>query len=226
MKISLLTSVMIVCSFISYAKDQDIRSKIGPTVHAPLKYKDHLYFLSTTGGIYKSQDKLKTANLIGQTEKVTVSPLNVDGDFFYFGEGLHDSQKTSLYKYDPKLEKIVKQVSVKGHIQRALAFDEKSIFIGSGPGGFISLDKELKSQWSLEKVSKKTLHVDANPILYKEMVCFSSIYDYKGIVCANKTDGKIKFQIPLEENPKSELGLSGHLLYGMSTEADMMKNEV
>lgn len=225
MKTTLYVILLLAVSAFAKEKKQDLRSLIGPTVHAPTKVGKSLYFLSTTGGLYKSSDYLLTAKLIGQTDMRSVSPITQDGDFFYFGEGLHDNKKTSFYKFNIKKEKIVKKVSIAGHIQRAVAIDKDFIFAGLGHDGFAAFDKDLNIKWSLKKYQGKELHVDANPIIYKDKICFSAIYNYKGVICLDKKTGKVISSFKLKENPKSELGLHKNLLYGMSTEADMMKTK-
>lgn len=223
MKIIIILISLISFSVSAKVGKQDIRSLIGPTAHAPIKVDNTLYFLSTTGGIFKSTDQLKTAKLIGKTDMVTVSPITKDGDFFYFGEGLHDNKKTSLYKFNYKKEKIVKKISIAGHIQRALAVESDFIYAGLGHDGVAAFDKDLNLKWSLKKHKGKELHVDANPIIYKKNVCVSSIYNYKGILCIDKETGKVVNDFTFKENPKSELGLHKNLLYGLTTEADLMK---
>lgn len=225
MKIILSIFVLLLLMSSAYAKKQDTRSLIGPTVHAPIKIGKNLFFLSTTGALYKSDSKLKTVKLLGKTKQVSVSPLSHDGNFLYFGDGLHEAQKSTLYKFDLKQNKIVKELPVKGHIQRKISISKESIFVGMGIGGLSAYDKDLKLKWNISKVHGKKLHIDSNPIIYKDLVCVASVYTYKAIICVDKSSGKLKKTYSFKESPKSELGISGKLLYGFTTEADMMKSK-
>ena len=223
MKIILIVFLML--TQLAWAKKQDTRSLIGPTVHAPIKIRKDLYFLSTTGGLYKSDLKLESVKLMAKTKQVTVSPLTHFKGSLYFGDGLHEAKKSSLYRYDLKKKKIITTLTVPGHIQREVAAHKDLLYVGSGVNGISAYDQHLSLKWNVKKANKKALHIDSNPITYKDLVCVASIYTYKAIICLDKLTGKVKKTYEFKESPKSELGISGNLLYGFTSEADMMKSK-
>lgn len=223
------TIIIVLIGLLSFnvlaTKKQSLRSKIGPTVHGPVSIDDKLYFLSTSGGLFKSDKEIKKADLIAETSIVTVSPLTHIKDFLFFGDGLHDNNKATVYRFNLKKGKIDKQIKIKGHMQREIAFDKGKLFVGLGEGGFASYDYDLNKKWDITSVNKKKLHVDSNPKIYKDLVCFTSIYSYKAVICVDKESGKLKHKYEFKESPKGELGLAGKYLYGFSSEADMMKSK-
>jgi outer membrane protein assembly factor BamB len=209
----------------TFAKKQDLRSKIGPTVHAPIEHQDKLYFLSTTGGLFQSDKEIKSAKLLAQTDQVTVSPLTLVNEFLFFGDGLTEHTTSGLYRYHLKTKKIDKKLKVQGHIQRKIRHHQGRLFVGQGTFGLNVYDTDLSHKWGVKEIQKQKLTIDSNPIIYKDLVCVASTKTYNAIICLDKASGKLKHNYPLKESPKGELSLSGKYLYGFSTEADMLKTK-
>ncbi len=221
MKFALLL-VFLLAAKMSVAAISEIRTKIGPVMNPPITDGSNLYLLGTTGVLYQTDLPISKSKVLFQTKTSSVCPLTLKDSVLYFGEGLHDDTKTQFYAYDIKEQKIKFSLPQEGHIERAPLVTSKNIFLGLGPGGISAI--ELKSQkviWSKKKIEEGELHIDSTPISYQKMICVSSIYGFKGIVCFNEKNGEKIFAIAFNKNPKSEIRLSGNLLYGMSSEATM-----
>ena len=89
----------------SSTQEQSMRSKIGPTVRAPLFINNHFYFLSAGGVLIKTNEKFENEKVLFQTKLPTASPLYQSGDKIIFGEGLHNHNESHLYIYNLKKEK-------------------------------------------------------------------------------------------------------------------------
>jgi len=204
-------------------EQQSLRSKIGPTVRLPILYDDKFIFLTGGGVLVETDKEFKSSEILYKTEKPTVSPITQYEDILIFGEGLHDHKKSKIYFYNIKKRSLVKSLPISGHIQRNSTVNGDTLYVGAGYGGLVAIDlKKLQIKWEITQYNKKELHVDSNPIVYKDKVCFTSIYEYKAILCANKS-GKISKNYKRELNPKGELVLLSGMLVSMSTDADMMK---
>jgi outer membrane protein assembly factor BamB len=218
--------VMILLTYMSFAfaakKGQTLRSKIGPTFNSPTEHNGSLYFLATTGVLYKSNYKIDSVEKLFVGKHSTVADIVIHNDKIYFGEGLHTTTTATLYEFDIKTKKITNKITLPGHLEKKVLIINETLYISSGPGGFHAIDiKTFKKKWSVTKVGKKILHVDSTPINYKDNVCFSSIYTYRAIVCVNAISGKYDFSIVLKRAPKGDISLYKNYLYGFATEANM-----
>src|SRR3989339_232967 len=201
-------------------------SQIGPVLTPPVEYNGQIYFMATTGVLYKADYALAKAEKVFQTEKSSIAPILIDESVAYLGEGIHEDIKTNFYAFDLQKEKIKFQLSIQGHIERAPLITEHAIYLGLGPGGIMALDKKNGREiWRIEKIKQGKLHVDARPVVYNEDSCFPTIYEFKGIVCLNHKNGKPAFFLELGKSPKSQVVLSGKRLVGMAMEANMIETK-
>jgi outer membrane protein assembly factor BamB len=199
------------------------RVKIGPTINAPVEFMGKLYFLANTGVLYESNYDLSEVKDIFKTDLPSFSALTLNGDILYFGEGLHDHNKTNFYAYDLKNKKLVFKVATQGHIERPPLIQNNIAFIGLGPDGLGALDlKNKKMLWHTKTIKNGKLHVDATPMIRDQLLCSVSIYEYKGFFCLNLKDGTESYDLKMTLSPKSETGLSADLFYGYATEANMV----
>ena len=202
------------------------RSEIGPTFSAPIKYNKKLFFLSTSGKFFESDLDLKKGKLLYETRLPTMSGPTLIGDDIWFGEGLHADKKSKIYAFNLKSKKLSFQMPINGHVQRDFLGDGENIYFGAGPGGLVALDKNTKKiLWKKDKIPQGKIHIDSNIVVYKQQVCVASVYGVKGIICFNKISGDLVQTYPLSHSPKGEISLSGSRLYGMATEANMVKME-
>ncbi|HAZ14500.1 MAG: hypothetical protein A2X86_00385 [Bdellovibrionales bacterium GWA2_49_15] len=221
----LLGLVLLLTAGNGLAATTEVRSQIGPVMNPPLALGKELYLLATTGVLYQTDPLLTKTKVLFQTKINSICPLTLKDSVLYFGEGLHDDVKTEFYAYDLKEQKLKFRLPQDGHIERAPLITSETIFVGLGPGGITAIDlKTSKTIWTQKKIDEGELHVDSTPIAYKNMICFASVYTFKGVVCLNEKSGEKIFAIPLDKNPKSEIRLSGHLLVGESTEATIVDN--
>jgi hypothetical protein len=225
MKILLIILLGII-SFSAFGDTKKIRTKIGPTVHGPISYKNDLYFLGTTGNLYQSNKEISKARNIFHTDQSSVSDLSLDKDTIYFGDGLHDAKKTHLYHFSLSKKKLIKKIPLVGHIQRPVSFDNKMIFVGHGPGGVSAINKnDYTIAWNLTKIKKKKIHVDSQIILFANNACFNSIYETKAFICVNKKTGKVISKHDFKESPKMSLSVVGDYIIGATTEANLLKSK-
>jgi len=200
----------------------DVKNVIGPTMNPPIDFRSQIYFLPTTGVLYKSDYEITKPAKLFQTEKSSVSALLLDGSNVYFGEGLHDDVTSNLYAFDLIKEKLFFKLQLPGHIERAPLVTKNMIYVGIGPGGMVAIDKKTqKILWKKEKIEEGALHVDSTPVLHNGNLCFTSIYSFKGLVCLSEKNGDKTLVVPLKSNPKSEIQISGIYLFGMAMDADM-----
>lgn len=205
------------------SEEQSLRSKIGPTVRLPLKIGDNYFFLSGGGVLLKTDLELEKAEILFKTEKPSASPVLSYNDYFIFGEGLHDHNDSKLYIYNNSKRKLETSIKINGHVQREGIVYKDILYVGAGPGGLKAIDlKKKKINWSLSEYKNEKLHIDSNPIIYKDKICFTSIYNRKSILCAN-LKGEVIFEEKRKKNPKGELLLVENILISMATDADMMK---
>jgi hypothetical protein len=222
----LLIILLAVLSFSTFGDIKKTRATIGPTVHGPISYKADLYFLATTGNLYKSDKKISKAKNLFHTDQTTVSDLTLDKDSIYFGDGLHDAKLTHLYHYSLSKNKLLKKVALKGHIQRPISFDNEMIYVGHGPGGVSAISKKDYSiVWNVSKIDKKVIHVDSKILLLGDNACFSSIYTTKAFICVNKKTGEVVKRHDFKESPKMMLSQVGDYIIGATTKADLLKSK-
>lgn len=202
---------------------QNLRAKIGPMVRPPHLIDNHLYLLSGGGVLLKANSKFESEKVLFQTKLPTSSPLYLYGDLFLFGEGLHNHKESHLYIYNYKKEKLEKKIKIPGHIQRSPLIHKNMIIVGAGYDGLHVYDrKTYELKWKITTHKDKKLHVDANPLVYKDKICFTSIYDSKFILCSN-FEGKIVFEKETKFNPKGEIIIVKNKLLTQETEANMME---
>lgn len=198
------------------------RVKIGPVMGAPLAYKDKLYVLSSTGILYEARSDFSTLKEIFQTRDSTICRPLLHQGVLYFGEGLHESKKVNLYAYDLEKKALKWKISLKGHIERTPTIVGPLLFVGLGPGGMVAIDwAKEKVRWTLTTHGEQKLHVDSTPIIYKNQVCATTIYQQKGVFCADQKEGKITWMTALNKSPKGELSLSGERFVVFAMEASM-----
>ncbi len=222
--------LLVFCILIStnlFSKDKDAnRVKIGPTISSPLEYNDKLYFLATTGILYEMSKDHKSLTKLFQTKKSSVSGISIYNGVAYFGEGLHKDRNVNLYAFDLKTKKLIFSKKVKGHIEKEPILEGDILYVSLGPSGLGAFDiKSQKFIWITDRFKNNKIHVDSTPILYKDQICVGSIYEFKGLVCLNKSDGKVSFNQKLTYSSKSELGLVNDIIYGFSTEANLVNSK-
>ncbi|OQW46093.1 MAG: hypothetical protein A4S09_16800 [Proteobacteria bacterium SG_bin7] len=207
-------------------KIQKERQEIGPVYAAPLKYKGHMIFLASTGGLYESTFEQKNLKSLFRSKLPTVAQPVIYGDIVYFGDGLHDNTESNLYAYDLKKNKLVFSVSVSGHIEKAVKIVDEKIITGLGPAGVAAFDmKTGKTLWHTKEYNGKKLHVDSEPIIDGDKFYIGSIYEHKAIIALNVADGSVIWNVPLEKSPKMDLVLEKRKLVGLSTEAGLMEEK-
>ena len=198
------------------------RVKIGPTINSPIEFLGKIYFLANTGTLFESNYDLSEVKDIFKTDLPTFSAMTESDGVLYFGEGLHEHNKTHLYAYDLKSKKLVFKFPTQGHIERPPVIHENIAYIGFGSFGIGALDlKTNKLLWQKKAIKNGKLHVDATPVIYNDMLCSVSIYDFKGVFCLNPKDGNEIFDLKMALSPKSEVGISSDILFGYATEANM-----
>ena len=223
----ILFVIFFLSSFSTFAKlpsDKILtnRVKIGPTINSPIEFQGKIYFLANTGVLYESDYDMSEVNDIFKTDLSTFSALTESDGVLYFGEGLHEHNKTHLYAFDLKNKKLVFKFPTEGHIERPPVIHENIAYIGFGQSGIGALDLQTnKLIWQKKTIKNGKLHVDATPVIFNGMLCSVSIYDFKGVFCLNPKDGSEVFDLKMTLSPKSEVGLSGDLLFGYATEASM-----
>ena len=198
------------------------RVKIGPTINSPIEYLGKIYFLANTGVLFESNYDLSEIKDIFKTDLPTFSSMTENNGVLYFGEGLHEHNKTHLYAYDLKNKKLIFKFPTEGHIERPPFIHENIAYIGFGQTGIGALDLNTnKLIWQKKTIKSGKLHVDATPIIHDGKLCSVSIYDFKGVFCLNPKDGNEVFDLKMALSPKSEVGISGDLIFGYATEANM-----
>jgi len=202
------------------------RSKVGPTFTSPVEYKGDLYFLAATGVLYKTDKLLKSYTPLFETNVPSMSPLVLDGNRVYYGEGVHSHKETLFHVFNLDTKKEEFSIKVDGHVERAALITKNEIVFGAGGNGLhIYSKKDGKLIKKVTHYKKQALHVDSNIIEYKNNYCFSSIYSYKAILCIDKKTRKIKHSFQLNRSPKSELAISGNYLHGYATDADIISTK-
>lgn len=201
---------------------QDMRSKIGSTFSAPVSYEDKYYFVATTGVLFESNKDFSQVNKLYAGKRQTIGALTLSQDNLIWGDGLHTDRKSTLHIYDLKAKKLIKDLEVEGHIERAPFVHEGLIIIPQGPAGVHAIDaKSFATVWKAKTFEKKNLHVDSNILVVGDKVCATSVYQYKGVVCLNAKSGKIAGTAPLTRDPKSEIVLWNDHVVGFATDGSL-----
>lgn len=198
------------------------RSSIGSTFSSPVLYEKNLYFIATTGIVYKSGLDLSNPEVIFEGKKQSVCGLTLVGSILYWGEGLHADKLTILHAFDLKTKKMIKEITVDGHIERGVFNYNNIIYTGLGFGGIAAFkENTLEKIWQIKEVNGRPLHADGNIVFLENKICTTSIYDYKGIICLDPKNGKILNTFELKLNPKSEIVATDAKIVGFSTEANL-----
>ena len=214
---------MMAISRVTLADNNEIRAKIGSVFSEPILYESKYYFISTSGVLYESDEKIQKIEKLFEGKKQTLGAATLNDGKIYWGEGLHTDNKSLLHIFDLKNKKIIKEVEIEGHIERAPLILEKLIFLPAGPGGIIALDKnDFKIKWQTKNYNNQKLHIDSNLIITSEKICATTVYDLKGVICFDLNTGKVTQFSQLTRNPKSEITLWNNHLVGFATEADMV----
>ena len=214
---------LIVISRVSLADNYDIRAKIGSVFSEPILNESKYYFISTSGVLYESDEKMKKVEKLFEGKKQTLGSATVSDSKIFWGEGLHSDNKSLLHIFDLKNKKIIKEVEIQGHIERSPLITDNLIIIPAGPGGLIALDKtNFKIKWQTKTYNNQKLHIDSNLILSSEKICATTVYDLKGVICFEMNSGKVTQFSSLTRNPKSEIALWNDHIVGFATEADMV----
>ncbi len=210
----------------SFSKNSIDKSKIGPVLRAPVIYKNNLYFLNTGGALFKSNLELTHTKILFNAEKSSVSGVSLFKNSLYFGEGVHTDKKANLYAFNLEKSKIDFVKELPGHIESSPLVIKDFIFVGVGDSGLIALNQKLEIVWESQKSNPNQLfHIDTTPVIYKNLVCASSVYTFKGIACFNIKTGKLEYKQELNRNAKSQIINIGKYLIGVATEGDMFKSQ-
>ena len=202
------------------------RSQVGSTFSAPVAYEDSFYFVATTGVLYQTDKSFAVFTKLFEGDKQTTGALAIDGNIAYWGDGLHQDKKSNFYLFDLKANKLLKKISLPGHIERPVSFSENKVLIPLGPGGLMAMDiKSAKNLWQSQSYQGKSLHIDSNLIVLGQKVCGATIYDLKGVVCWDLQTGAVLQFAELKHNPKSEIGQWQNQIIGLAMEADLAKSK-
>ncbi|MBA2403342.1 MAG: PQQ-binding-like beta-propeller repeat protein [Bdellovibrionales bacterium] len=206
------------------ADNQDIRAKIGSTFSAPISSGDKFYFVATTGVLFEADKNFKDATKLFEGKKQSLGALTLAEGKLFWGDGLHTDKKSILHIYDLKTKKMLKELEVEGHIERAPLHHQGLIFLPVGPAGLMAINaSDFKTKWHAKVYENKKLHIDSNILVVGDKVCATSVYELKGVVCADIKTGKILQVGELTRNPKSEITLWKNHVVGFATEGDLVK---
>lgn len=202
----------------------DLRAKIGSTFSAPVAIGDKFYFVATSGILYEVNKDFKQATKLYEGKKQTLGSLILADGKLFWGDGLHTDKKSTLHIFDLKTKKISKDLEVEGHIEREPLFHKGLVIIPLGPAGLMAVNSvDLKTKWHTKEFEGKKLHVDSNILVVGEKVCFTSVYELKGVVCVDIKSGKVTQASQLTRDPKSEITLWKDHVVGFATEGDLTK---
>jgi hypothetical protein len=211
-------------SQIAVADTQDNRAKIGSTFTAPLIYNGKYYFVATTGVLFESEKNFSKLTQLYVGKKQSIGSVTLSGDKLIWGDGLHTDQKSTLHIFDLKTKKLIKDLEVDGHIERAPLVHAGMIIFGLGPAGIQAIDQvSFASKWKTETHLNIKLHVDSNILVVDDKVCATSVYELKGVFCLLTKTGKVTQLAQLMRDPKSEITLWKNHVVGFATEGDLTK---
>lgn len=203
---------------------QDTRALIGSTFSAPVSFNGKFYFVATTGVLYESDPEFKNVTKLYEGKKQTLGSLTLAEGKLFWGDGLHTDQKSLLHIFDLKSKKLIKDIEVQGHIERAPLFSQITVFLPLGPAGIMAINnQDLKIKWHTKVHGSKKLHVDSNILVVGEKICATSVYELKGVICLDAKTGKVLQMAQLTRDPKSEITLWKDHVVGFATEGDLTK---
>jgi outer membrane protein assembly factor BamB len=204
------------------ADTTDIRAKIGSTFSAPLSVGDKYYFVATTGVLFEADKNLKAVTKLYEGKKQTLGALALIDQKLFWGDGLHTDTKSILHIYDLKTKKMIKELEVNGHIERAPLLHNGLVILPLGPGGIMAINlSDYKTKWITTAFEGKDLHVDSNILLIGDKLCATSVYKLKGVFCLDPKTGKVTQASQLSRNPKSEITVWKDHVVGFATEGDL-----
>lgn len=206
------------------ADNQDLRARIGSTFSAPVSYEGKLYFVATTGVLYEAEKDFKQATKLYEGKRQTLGAVALADNKLFWGDGLHTDKKSTLHIYDLKSKKLLKDLEVEGHIERAPLHHQGLIIFPVGPAGLMAINaSDLKTKWHAKTFEGKKLHVDSNVLVVDDKVCVTSVYELKGVACVDIKTGKVAQLSQLTRDPKSEIALWKNHVVGFATEGDLSK---
>ena len=223
-KLFFLTFLTFITLTQSYGMNAETRARIGSTFTPPLEAGDKYYFVATTGVLYETDKTINTITKLYDGKKQTLGSMILHENRLYWGDGLHTDEKSFLHVFDLKTKKMLKEISLEGHIERAPLIHGRSIFIPTGPAGLIaySLD-DFKLKWWAKDYQGKKLHIDSNLLMVGEKICATTVYDLKGVICFDAKNGKATQFSQLTRDPKSEISIWKKHVVGFATEGNLTK---
>jgi hypothetical protein len=209
---------------VATAATKSNRTKIGSTFTAPISYNGKYYFVAKSGVLFESEKDFSKLTQLYVGKKLSIGSATLSGDLFIWGDGLHNDQKSTLHIFDLKNRKLLKDIEVSGHIERAPLVHGGTIYFGQGPAGVHAIDAQnFTTKWELQVHENKKLHVVSNIIPFEDKICATSIFDLKGVFCINTKTGKIVQFAQLMRDPKSEITAWKNHVVGFATEGDLSK---
>ena len=158
---------------------QDLRSKIGTTFSSPVTYNGKYYFVATTGVLFESDKEFKQAQKLYEGKRQSIGSLTLFEDKLLWGDGMHTDQKSTLHIFDLKSKKLLKDLDVEGHIERAPLIHAGLIYLPLGPAGIMAIDlKDQKVKWHTKLHADKKLHIDSNILIMDKKILISTSDDY------------------------------------------------
>jgi hypothetical protein len=204
------------------ADTSNIRAKIGSTFSAPVSVGDKFYFVATTGVLFESDKNFKVVTKLYEGKKQSLGNLTLIDQKLFWGDGLHTDTKSILHIFDLKTKKIIKDLEVTGHIERAPLLHNGLVILPLGPGGIMAINSsDFKTKWIATEFEGKKLHVDSNILLISDKLCATSVYQLKGVFCLDPKTGKVTQASQLTRNPKSEITIWKNHVVGFATEGDL-----
>jgi len=206
------------------ADNQDVRAKIGSTFSAPVIYGNKYYFVATTGVLFEADKDFKKVTQLYDGKKQSLGALTLADNKLFWGDGLHTDKKSVLHIFDLKAKKILKDLDVVGHIERAPLHHQELIYLPLGPSGVMAINStDFKMKWHATTFENKKLHIDSNILVVGNKICVTSVYELKGVVCLESKTGKVLQASQLTRDPKSEIALWKNHVVGFATEGDLVK---
>ncbi|NDG84186.1 MAG: hypothetical protein EBX52_04005 [Proteobacteria bacterium] len=200
------------------------RAQVGSVFSVPVPDQGKMYFVTTAGVLVEANEDFKKPKKLFEGKRQSLgAAILVDGKLIW-GDGVHTDSKSELHVYDLKKKKQEKSIEVDGHIEREPLSANGTLYVPAGPGGVQAFDlKTLKLKWRSGQHDGKNPHVDSNLVLAGSEICGTSVYEVKGVICFDASNGKETRFGALKRDPKSEIVLQDGVIAGFATEADMVK---
>lgn len=228
MKSIILTLICLAATFpvLSLPPVDEYRGRIGSTFAAPVKVDRSYYFVATTGVLYRANEDFTKVEKLFEGKLRSLGHLVHHGGKIYWGDGVHEDRKSTLHIYDLKSGKIEREIPVEGHIERPILIQNSTLLVPAGPGGIAAFHLETrKPLWVTKTYEGRPLHVDSNLVGIGPKVCGTTIYETKGIICLDASDGKVLQLGKLRRDPKSEVTVWNEHVIGFASEADLMETK-